>query len=366
MSLLDDNIAERTEQPTPLRLAEARRRGQVARSGDLVSALTLTAVIGALAWSVPKAATALGEMTRSALAAEGEQATALSAAGVISPDLGRALLYLLPVVLAAVAAPVLANLVQTGWVWSGEALAPKLERLSPGQGLRNIAGKRSGVRAAMALAKLAAVATIAWHALAGDWPSLLARTAGPEAIAAVVGRVLLSVAAQVTALLLALAIIDWLYQRWQHRQDLRITRRQLRDDMRQMEADPGVRRRQRGSAQRLSPVVLQARLAEAEVVVTWPGRMTAAATSGDDVARPQVLLAVSGAAARQAEAAASAWGVVVVEDRLLARALHNYKRRGGELPPALAGRMQEVLAYARAVTSSTPSRRGQREMAVTT
>jgi flagellar biosynthetic protein FlhB len=247
-----DEQGERTHLPTPLRLEEARREGRVARSGDLTAAAVTLAALAALALLGGAMLQGLRELTAACLdfgdggAANASPDSALRAAAASLPAV------LLPVAglcgVAAVVA-VLASVAQVGLLSAPGRVRPQWDRLSPGDGLRRLAGRRSLVRALFTAAKLAAVAGVTWVSFSGSWQRLLAAADGDgDAMLSAAGGLVGGLALRVTAALLALAALDYLYQRWQHRQDLKMTHRQWLEDMRRMGADPQWRRRRRRRA----------------------------------------------------------------------------------------------------------------------
>jgi len=139
-----------------------------------------------------------------------------------------------------------AGLVQTGPLLTAEPLKPDVSRLSPVEGLRRLPSRRTFVRGVLGACKLVVATLIVWGAVSAALGSLVAAPArSSEAIAAWGGALVVKIALAVAGGLLVLAAIDLLYQRWQHRQDLKMTRREYLDDLRKMEGDPTIRRRRR-------------------------------------------------------------------------------------------------------------------------
>jgi flagellar biosynthesis protein FlhB len=253
MALMADQHGARTEMPTPLRLAEARRAGHVPRSGDLVCVAVLAAGVVTLAICGAELVDSLKEMTGQMLSQAGKDIAGQGAVGrlwpLIGPVAARALL--LAGAIAVVAA--LANLVQFGWLATSEPIKPQMARLNPANGLRRVLSARSLVRGLLSVAKLGAVAAV----LVAMLPEVGAgaRSVATESLAAASSRLAgmawrLSV--RLTVVLALLSLVDLLYQRSQHRRDLRITRRQLLDDLRRMEGDPKQAGYRRAMAARLA------------------------------------------------------------------------------------------------------------------
>ncbi len=245
MASLRENYADRTEMPTALRLREARHRGQVARSGDLVAAVVILGGVLLLGAAGPKMLNSMRDMTASMLdfgSNESAPAAAMNALyRCIWPVVGA--VAVVAVGVAAVA--VLANVVQVGLFVTTEPLHADFSRLNPATGLGRMFSLRSLVRVGMAAAKLAVIAVLGFAAVR----SVLSLSARPEAtvwqIAHAVGGRLYSMAVRMGIVLLVLAAADWLYQRWQYRQDLKMTRQEVLDELRQTEGSPISRQRRK-------------------------------------------------------------------------------------------------------------------------
>ncbi len=231
----------RTEPPTRRRLDEARRDGRVARSGDLTAAVLALGAVAVLVVAAPVLLDDLKQMTADLLGSAGHMRTE-AGGGVwqaVAPAAGTLGLMCAALVVLAVAAGV----VQVGFLASAKPLRPDLGRLWHAERLLS---KRSAVRLAMTVAKVAAVACVAVLTIRAELPRIVASAKGPAGeLAARAGGAVVGLALRVGLVLLALAGVDWLYQRWQHGQDLMMTRRELEDELRQTQGDADVRRRRR-------------------------------------------------------------------------------------------------------------------------
>ena len=239
-----DDSSQRTERPTPLRLDEARRRGQVARSGDLTRAMVLLAGLILLGLTGKGLLDALVGMT----------AALLGGADGRGADLGEAVwASLRPVATSVgllcggvVAVGLLANFVQVGALFAPDQVRPDAGRLSPGRGLKRLVAGRSWVRGGFSLLRIAAVGLVGW--LAGG--SMAGRIAsawrlGPRALAGAAGEMAWTVGLWIVLAMLVLGGLDVLYQRWQHGKDLMMTRSEYLRDLRRMEGAAVTNKRRR-------------------------------------------------------------------------------------------------------------------------
>ncbi|MBI3636631.1 MAG: EscU/YscU/HrcU family type III secretion system export apparatus switch protein, partial [Candidatus Rokubacteria bacterium] len=240
-----DDRGERTEQPTGKRLSEARERGQIARSGEVGSAMTVLAAAGFLSWMGPSWADSLlkiiplgfAELT----AAPWE---AVDAEQFFTRVLSRFLAATLPVVAAIAGLVLISSVLQGGFVLSLHPLKPDWSKLSPLQGLKNLFGTRGLVELAKAPLKLALLGGIAWFTVRGELGSVLT-AAGRDPIigARAVGALSLTLLWRLGLAHAALAALDYGYQRWSHRRGLRMTREEVKEEMKQAEGDPQIRAR---------------------------------------------------------------------------------------------------------------------------
>ncbi len=234
-----------------LRLAEARRQGQVARSADLTGVAVLLAgvVAGWLAGGV-----LLRELT--------EMVGGMLSFGRVAPDLRSAtggpiwsaagsvvwIAVCFCGVIAFIAA--LAGIAQVGLHISGEAIAPRLDRLSPGHGLKRVFSSRGLVRFTLALGKIAAVGLVATVTICGQLPQIASACGfGIEQQGAGAWAMIGQMAWRIVFVLAALGAIDWAFQWRRHRHDLMMTRREVLEDLRKTEGDPLMRLRQRKGRQ---------------------------------------------------------------------------------------------------------------------
>jgi flagellar biosynthetic protein FlhB len=230
----------------------------VARSAELTSAAALLGSLIALGLLAPGLLDRLTKTTaalldpdghREALAPSRARATEClaSAAGSVAPAAGALLA-------AGAAVAALTGFAQVGAAAAPGRIRPDFGRISPREGLRRLLSARSAVRGALAVAKVAAVGCVAYWTLRGALPRLAAAV-GLDAwdLAAEAGRQTAALAMRVALCLLGLAAVDGLFQRWQHRRELRMTRREQADEWRQLEGDPRVRRRRRRAARDIGP-----------------------------------------------------------------------------------------------------------------
>jgi flagellar biosynthetic protein FlhB len=340
--------AERTEQATPKRLDEARKKGQVPRSVELSMAAVCIAAAAAIYTMGRGVAGQFADLMRGSLSLRPEQAVGEN---VIWPALtvagSQAILIILPILGATFVAALAAPLAIGGWNFSGQALMPKFSKLNPASGLKRMFSARGSVELGKGLAKVAVVAGIAWLLLKGMTPQMMGLSSEPlnGAIghaAALAGYSLLVLCFG----LVAIAAFDVPFQLWQHGRDLKMTREQVREEYKESEGSPETRGRIREAQRALARGRMMQEIPTADVVITNPTHF-AVALRYDDAKMRAPLLVAKGTdllAARIREIAAEN-GVPIVEAPPLARALYRTVDLGREVPAALYMTVAQVLTY---------------------
>ena len=217
---------ERTERATPKRREEARREGRVARSAELSAAAVLLAGAATLAsvGGASLAGFAFRALRASASTLSLGAMNTESAIQVLRTLVMQMGIALLPFAAAVLAAGLLVNLVQTGGMISFERLQPKLSNLNPLTGIQRILSADSAFTALKSIAKLAALGCLTYSVVRNAWPELASLTHSAPATTAVVVRTLLLKLSMVVGLaFLAVAAVDYAFQRFQHEKRLRMT-----------------------------------------------------------------------------------------------------------------------------------------------
>jgi len=339
---------ERTEAATPRRLQTLRAEGRVVRSADLNTAIGLLAAFVLLQQFGGESVRlmrgllerefvnlARGELTTTAATELGRN-TGIFFLGVMAP-----ILFFLPIV------GIVAGLCQVGFLLSGKAVSPSFSRINPFEGMQRMFSTRSLVELTKTLIKAALLALLLANAYMQSIPALAALASTDLAAAApeLAGRAnrlgLLSGAG-----LLVLAGIDYLYQRWDFQRSARMTRDEVREELRQQEGAPEVRNRIRQLQRRMARGRMMLAVPTADVVVTNPTHFAVALVyRGGEMGAPQVVAKGAGLVAARIKAIAAENGVPVMENKPLAQALFKYVEIGMEIPADLFQAVAEVLAY---------------------
>ncbi|MBS0580738.1 MAG: flagellar biosynthesis protein FlhB [Proteobacteria bacterium] len=343
-----ENEHEGTEQATARRQERAREAGQLPRSRDLSSAAVLFCSALALKVAAPFSGGQLRGLLGNGLSIPRvhtlDDSQALAAIGSAA---AHGLAACAPVCALCLAAAVAAPLAVGGWNFSLKALAPDFTRLNPMAGFGRMFSARGAVELAKAFLKFLLIAAVAAAMLWHDAPTLAALGGLPaqEALlraAALIGDAFLVLAGSVAAI----AAIDVPWQLWQHARRLRMTRQEIREEMKESEGAPETRGRIRSIQRELARRRMMADVPRADVVVVNPTHYAVALRYLESRMRAPVVVAkgMDHVAAR-IRALAEEHQVPIFEAPPLARALHRHVEIGAEIPASLYVAVAQVLTY---------------------
>jgi len=338
---------EPTEQATPRRRQKAREEGQVAQSKDLTGAVSLAAAV-----VVYKLAGAgIGHAIMQAVGAQfaAAESSSFTAAALVSQASRWLLLVaraVLPVALAAMAAGVTAGMLQTGFVVSTKKLSPTADKLNPIEGLKRIFSLNGVVEAAKGCLKVALVAAITWQVFSTHKTDVLNfQQMELSRALACMSDIIFEFGIKYCLALLIIGGADYGYQRWQYEKQLRMSRHEVRREMKDIEGDPLIRAKQRQRRRALLQQGISAQMPQADVVVTNPTHLAVALLYRDgQMPAPQVVAKGRGAVAARIKALARAYGIPTIEEPAVARALYETVQIGDFVPPVLYRAVAEILA----------------------
>jgi flagellar biosynthetic protein FlhB len=340
---------ERTERATGKRRMEARKRGQVALSREIPSALILITLLGVFYFSGTRVIEALIQLFGEFF---GQLHTirlrTISDATALAIALGRScVLLLVPVVLPLLIAGVAGNILQVGFEIHAEPLAPKLSKLSPAAGLKRICSMRGLVELVKSMAKIAFIGAIAWSVVSGyltEFPTLVRRDIGGiwEFTHTAAFRIIF----YVCLAMVVLAVLDYAYQRWQYEENLKMTKQEVKDERKQTEGDPQIKARIRSLQRQAAYHRMIAEVPKADVVITNPTHLAIALRFDPaEMSAPRVVAKGADHIAARIRDIARDHEVPLVENKPLAQALYRLAEPGDYIPVELYRAVAEVLAY---------------------
>ena len=339
--------SQKTEAPSQRRLEEARAKGQLVVSREVATAL-LFGTAALLAAATPGLARAITAAGRSLLAdahlvaTDGPGLTRLGLA--LAGELGWPVM--LPLALLFLA-PILAAVLQNAVVWSAEPLQPKLERISPVAGVKRLFSTRALAELAKSLVKLGVVgAAIVWLVRPELPPIVAAAALAPGPLLAYLHDLTCRVMMLLALAAAAIAAGDYAHQRFEFMRQMRMSRQELLDELKQSDGDPHVKQRFRQLRLQHARRRMMADVPRATVVVTNPTHYAVALryVAGETVA-PEVLAKGVDSLALKIRKTAAEHGVPVIENAPLARALHAACDIGDTIPVAHYQAVAEIISY---------------------
>ncbi len=344
----DQQFQERTEQATPKRLEEARQRGQIPRSRELSMATVMISAAASFYALQPVFGQQLADLMRSSLRID---PALLADERSMSQSLGQAALSTLaafaPWLLTVSIAAVLGAVAIGGWAFSAKPLEPKFSKLDPLKGLKRVFGLKGLIEVIKALAKAGVIGGVAIGFLALSSKQLFQLSLEPlRTTMTDSGQLVSSMLLICSLALLLIALIDVPYQLWNYQKELRMTRKDVQDEMKETEGRPEVRQRVRAMQQELASKRMLEDVPSADVVITNPAHFAVALKySEGDMSAPRVLAkGVDHLAARIREIAVEN-KVAIFEAPPLARALYWSVEIGQEIPQQLYLAVAQVLTY---------------------
>lgn len=344
-----DDYGDRTEAPTPRRRQEARENGQIARSQDLTAAVLFLAAMLLLNFFGSNIMTTLRDVMRRMLAHEAlSDFSPTSLAEAFFQLLVRVAVALGPVLAGFVLVAIAINLVQVGFFLSTKRIQPKLEILSPARGIKRIFGGGQGiVSLLMNLAKLVLITLVAYSAVHGKIGLIVAATQlSAEQIFSLGTQIVYDIGLRIAVLLLVLAILDYAYQRYKNEQQLKMTKQQVKEEMKRMEGDPLVKQRRRQIQLQRATQRIRQDVPKADFIVTNPTHYAVAIQYDPDrMNAPKVVAKGADYLAFRIREVAAEHGIPILERPPLARAIYRDVEVGQEIPEKFYAAVAEILAY---------------------
>ena len=344
----EQQFQERTEQATPKRLEEARKKGQIPRSRELSMAAVMIAGAGIFIAIQGQIGAHLVDLLHHGLSFDANalihtdsMTTALADAAV------ETLIAFSPLLIGLAGAAVLSGVSLGGVVFSSDPLTPKLSKLNPIKGLKRVFGLRGLVEVGKALGKAFVVGACGIAFLAYVSDNILGLSVAPLDIAMTdAGSMVLTTLLICSLSLTLIALVDVPYQIWNHKKELRMTRKEVQDEMKETEGRPEVRSRIRTIQQELASRRMLEDVPEADVVITNPTHFAVALKyDADEMRAPVVLAKGQDHMAAKIRELAIENDVSLFESPLLARALFWTTEIGQEIPGQLYLAVAQVLTY---------------------
>jgi flagellar biosynthetic protein FlhB len=338
---------EKTEQATPKKQDDARKKGQVAQSREIPSVVVLLSAMTVFFFSGAWMFNQLGDIMRVVFSQLYQRNFIIETAHLLLWEIfQRIFLILAPLLSAVIIAGILSNVSQTGFLLTGDALTPKFNKLNPISGIKRLFSLRSMVEVVKSIIKIIIIGSMAYAMLRKDMDDIpaLVFLSIPD-ILAFFGKAAFNLGLYTCVVLILLAAIDLLFQRWQHSRDLRMTKQEVKDEHRQREGDPMVRSRIRAVQREMAMKRMMDSVPDATVVITNPTHLAVALKFESGMQAPQVVAKGAGLIAERIKTIANEHDVPIIEQKPLARALFKSVEIDQYIPGDLYHAVAEILAY---------------------
>lgn len=339
---------EKTEEATPRKLRDARKKGQVAKSRDLNSVLLLLIAFLTLAFMNSTIAAKLREFMITCfeqVGKSGERPPREMMFPLLNESLRVMTLAIMPLAVIVFVVAAFVSFIQVGAVFSIEPIKPNLKKINPIDGFKNLFKLRQFVELIKSALKIILVFLIAYFVLKSYLRDLIISVSvGLQPTLILAGKIIASFVIKVAIFFLAIALFDLLYQRWQYGKDLRMSKYEVMQEFKRDEGDPHIKQHRRQMHQELSNMDM-AKVAKSDVVVVNPIHLAIAVQYDRRFMNaPQIAVKGQRLLAEQIKNLARENDIPIVENVPLAHALFELDA-GDEIPEALYEAMAEVLSF---------------------
>lgn len=349
-------LQDKTEAASPHRREEARKEGRVAKSNDLVSAVGLLFSLLLIKTAGPYMMDGMLSLMRHSLSNLHNTELRVDTIRPLAMSYGTQFFRLcLPIMAVTVLVGLAANVLQVGFRVTPKSIAPDLKRVDPLKGLVRLVSGKSLVELLKASAKVTAVAYFIYAFLKSEYPTLI-DLAGltPSAMVDAITSLSWRLVARGCGVMLVIGILDYMYQRIQFEQSIKMTKQEVKEEYKRSEGDPQIKSRIRQRQQEMSRRRMIHDVAKADFVVTNPTHFAVAIQyDASKMAAPIVLAKGQRLLALKIREVAEANGVPIIENPPVARLLYKTVEIGQPVPEELYQTVAEILAYVYQLSKKT-------------
>lgn len=346
--MADESFQERTEQPTPKRIKEAREKGQVARSTELSSVTVMLAAAASLIALGPLMSSESREMFVWIFTnAPSFDLNAASVPGFLLQVSWMFVKMTAPVIIVLTITALAISYLQVGSLFSMQALEPKFDKLNIVNGIKNLVSAKSMMVAVRDVIKMVIIVVIAYYAVKKEVPVMVGFTdMAVSDIASAMTSITIKISFKILIALAVIALLDFVYQKWIYTKGLRMSFQDIKEELKQTEGNPQIKGRIRAIQRDQARKRMMQDVPKADVVITNPTHIAVALKyDTDTMEAPTVLAKGERLIAEAIKKLAAESGVPIVENKPLARALFKTVEVGMQIPGDLYKAVAEILAY---------------------
>ncbi|MBO7747880.1 flagellar biosynthesis protein FlhB [Paenibacillus sp. MWE-103] len=339
---------EKTERATPKKREEARKKGQLAKSPELPAAFILLFVFLSFlmlgGYYKERLMSLFGLLLEQKLLMD---VTTENVVTLFSDLMMQGLMLLAPIFVIALLVALLGNYMQIGILFTGEPLKMKFGKLNPVKGLKTIFSLHSVVEFVKNILKLLVIGLVVYATLMSEKDRILGlATVSIGNIFGFIASVTIRLGVEIGAILVAIAVFDYFYKRFEHEKSLRMSKQDIKDEHKKAEGDPLIKGKIRERQRRAALQRMMQQVPKADVVITNPTHFAIALQyDGAKMEAPKVVAKGMDFVALRIREIAKEHDVITMENKPLARALYERTDIGDTVPADLFQAVAEVLAY---------------------
>lgn len=345
---------EKTEQPTAKKLDDARKEGQVAKSKEIGNAFSLMALflvlklyLGSMGNTFLQGFHAVYNQIPDIIKMYNGNLPVASIHALIRTMMFQLMLVIAPILLVGFAVAVICDVVQVKWRPTSKPLKPKFSKLNPIKGFKRFFSANSLVELIKSLAKLAVIGYVVYSYLQDRLSQvLILYDISLNQAIALIGEIVVDLGIRIAAVYMIIAFLDFGYQKWKFKEDMKMTKQEVKDEYKNQEGDPQIKSKQKQRMREASMRRMMQQLPEADVVITNPTHYAVAIKyDPDKYDAPYVLAKGENHLAQRIKDVAKENNIEIVENKPLARMLYANVEIGELIPPELYQAVAEVLAF---------------------
>ncbi|MCK5129286.1 MAG: flagellar biosynthesis protein FlhB [Clostridiales bacterium] len=340
---------EKTEKATPKKKRDAREKGQIFKSSELISSMSLIVMLATFSIFGTGIINNLMDLLRSMFSINNipSSITRLSVGTAFIDALRYFFIIMAPILIAAFVSALVFNLLQVGFLFSPKAMAPKLEKISMAAGFKRLFSVRTIVELVKSILKISIICIVAYNEYQTQivkMPMLMNENFLLSAQHFV--KIILTVAFKIAIALAIFTPLDFLYQWWKHAKDLKMTKQEIKDEYKLSEGDPQIKGKIKQKQREMSNMRMMQAVEDADVIITNPTHYAIGLKyKEEDNDAPIVIAKGKDYLAQKIKAKAKELEIEMVENRPLAQSLYIYCDVGDEVPEDLYQAVAEILAY---------------------
>jgi flagellar biosynthetic protein FlhB len=346
--MAEKSLEDKTEKATPKKREEARKKGEVAKSRELPSVAVLLASLITITIFISYMLTHIHTIMRSSFSLPMIRDFTVSHFMLFAQKMITLFIITIsPLLAAIVITAILSNIMQVGFMLSGELIKPKLSKLDPIKGLERLFSKQSFMELFKSLFKLTIVGGVAYLTVRAEMKHVhLLGDMEFNSIIIYIFRTIFTIFIRCTLAMIFLVAIDYAFQKWDFEKRLKMSKKEVKDEYKRTEGDPLIKSRIKSIQMQMARKRMMQEVPQADVVITNPTELAVALQyDSSTMGAPKVLAKGAGKIAKRIRDLAKEHDIPLVENKELAQGLYSLVEVGQEIPPVLYQAVAEVLAY---------------------